>query len=145
MFSTGPASPSTIAGARKQNAGDADVWARGEPALPALKRLTASVPRPAGERPEDRGDLADVVDGASRDGDHQVVRLVVLRSSSTAEFVAGAEALLSPYVAAKSALDGFLESLRAELRAAGSEITARSCVRAPWTRRSGATSPTRPD
>jgi NAD(P)-dependent dehydrogenase (short-subunit alcohol dehydrogenase family) len=46
-------------------------------------------------------------------------RLVVIGSAVDSV----ALSLLSPYVAAKSALDSFLESLRAELRGAGSEIT----------------------
>lgn len=45
--------------------------------------------------------------------------LVVLGSASDTV----ALALLSPYVAAKHALDGFLKSLRAEMRAAGSSVT----------------------
>jgi NAD(P)-dependent dehydrogenase (short-subunit alcohol dehydrogenase family) len=46
-------------------------------------------------------------------------RLVVIGSAVDSI----ALALLSPYVAAKSALDAFVESLRAELRAAGSEVS----------------------
>ena len=52
---------------------------RASPSTIAEERLPDSVPRPAGERREDRGDLADVVDGAGGDGDHRVGRLVVLR------------------------------------------------------------------
>jgi NAD(P)-dependent dehydrogenase (short-subunit alcohol dehydrogenase family) len=46
-------------------------------------------------------------------------RLVVVGSAADTISLA----LLSPYVAAKHALDGFLEALRAELRAAGSAVT----------------------
>lgn len=46
-------------------------------------------------------------------------RLVVIGSAGDSISLS----LLSPYVAAKSALDAFLESLRAELRAAGSDVS----------------------
>src|SRR5215207_5129895 len=46
-------------------------------------------------------------------------RLVVVGSASDTV----ALSLLSPYVAAKSALDGFVESLRAELRSEGSSVS----------------------
>jgi NAD(P)-dependent dehydrogenase (short-subunit alcohol dehydrogenase family) len=66
-------------------------------------------------------------------------RLVVVGSAVDAIPIV----LLSPYVAAKQGLDGFLGSLRSELRASGSSVTVSTFDRARSTARSGVTSPTR--